>query len=397
MSRETPKNPGRPYFNLLLLAGSVIVSLVIGEIFLRVLGHTSQAPQPFTDYLPRPWGAVMARHVAPGMINSHQAFDVEHSLAKPRQVFRVALLGDSFLGLPSLPHTRQTPQRLEEELSRHPPRDLTFEVLNFSVSSAGTANEYLRYLDDASRFAPDLVVVFFTVGNDARNNSVRLQPLMEANPFPLPGFVLEKDGSLKRQDIPPAVGSYSYYPAAWQRWLAAHWALYSVCSRTWQKMQGAQSVLPEKEKWRVTAAYLTETGPYSNDVLVSWEVTEALMGALRDQAAKDGARMAVVLIPTAWDIQPEWKHWLQKNLGRGSEFQQLNYDLPYQEAQRRFARQGLPVLDLRPALRAALLPGRPLYDDTGHWGAAGHEVAARETARFLQEQQLVPPPKNLEP
>ncbi|HEX6739620.1 MAG TPA: hypothetical protein VF310_15175, partial [Vicinamibacteria bacterium] len=54
------------------------------------------------------------------------------------------------------------------------------------------------------------------------------------------------------------------------------------------------------------------------------------------------------------------------------------------------SREGIPFLDLMPALEAEARAGRPTYfPDDSHWNTAGHEVAARELDAFLRERGLV--------
>jgi lysophospholipase L1-like esterase len=52
------------------------------------------------------------------------------------------------------------------------------------------------------------------------------------------------------------------------------------------------------------------------------------------------------------------------------------------------AAAGIAFLDLTPALEQAAASGRPVYfADDAHWNAAGHDVAARELAKFLAWQR----------
>jgi lysophospholipase L1-like esterase len=47
----------------------------------------------------------------------------------------------------------------------------------------------------------------------------------------------------------------------------------------------------------------------------------------------------------------------------------------------------IPFLDLTPALEQNAADGRAVYfPDDAHWNAAGHDVAARELAKFLALQ-----------
>ena len=47
----------------------------------------------------------------------------------------------------------------------------------------------------------------------------------------------------------------------------------------------------------------------------------------------------------------------------------------------------IPFLDLTPALEQEAAAGRAVYfADDAHWNAAGHEIAARELAKFLAQE-----------
>jgi hypothetical protein len=319
------------------------------------------------------------------MINTFGSFDVECTLAKPAGTYRIAILGDSFLGLPSLPHAAQTPQLLAKALNRGKAAENRhcYEVLNFSVSSAGTATEYLRYRHDARRFGPDLVLVFFTISNDMRNNSVVLQPRMEACPIALPGFVLDDAGQLQEVTMPPAPGSYVYYDSEPSRWLVQHSALYGRATRAWQTIKGAQRLAPPAEQWAITASFLRS--PPTPEVADAWTVTAAVLMALKSAVEKDGARLAVVLVPTSWDVEPKWKQWFYDQLPPSCPRASLDFDLPYAEALRRLKQQAIPALDLRSSFCSAFSydPKTNLYDDTGHWNRQGHVIASETTAAFV--------------
>jgi hypothetical protein len=378
----------RVLVKLSCLLASIIVGGVVCEIAARRLGEDMIPPQPFTSYLPRPWGSVMSPDIAPtGMVNSFGTFDVEHTLEKSPGTLRIATLGDSFLGLATLPHAEQTPQLLQatmnnDSLSRN--TFGTFEVLNFSVSSAGTATEYLRYLHDARRFKPELVLVFFTVSNDVRNNSVVLQPMVEACPLPLPGFVLGADGGLKQVTMPPALGAYYYYDSAIGHLLVAHSAVYRKTSRAFQKLKGARAAVSSEEQWAITTSFLQQ--PYRSEVKDAWDLTEALFVALKKAVASDGANLAVVLVPTSWDIEPSWKEWLFQQIPV-ARTEAIDFDLPYNEAVLRLRRHDIRALDLRPQFRQALRdnPAQLLYDASGHWSVRGHATAAKATGEFVRE------------
>lgn len=371
------------FYSLRLLVGllSLAITLLVMEGGLRLSGERPQIPIQYPGYVAKPYGADLAPASFPGWMNSYGAFDVEHSIEKPPGIYRIGLLGDSFLGLTIYPHEKQVPQLLQAALD-----DASIEVLNFSVSSAGTATEYVRYLEQASRFDLDLVLLFFTASNDPRNNSIDLHPLVEANPFPIPGFRLDDNGELVRQDIPAAVGADWYYRHPAADFLVRHSVLYGIVTRYWQQRNGAQVNVSEQETWEITASFLQY--PYPEEVENAWEVTGALILKLRDAVEADGAAFAVVIVPTAWDIHPEWNYLLYKNLGQDIHIQ---YDLPYNEFYRKVGNTGFPILDLRPVLLDALADDpTPLYDASAHWSERGHQVVAQAVAAFLHDQHLLP-------
>ncbi len=366
---------------LLIVVLSVAVTLLVIEGGLRLNGERPQLPIEYPDYVARPYGPDLSPASFPNWMNSHGAFDVEHSLEKPPGIYRIGLLGDSFLGLSIYPHEKQVPQVLQATLN-----DPSIEVLNFSVSSAGTATAYIRYLEQASHFDLDLVLLFFTAGNDPRNNSIVLNPLVEANPFPIPGFRLNENGELVRQDIPAAVGADWYYRHPVADFLVRHSVLYGIVTRYWQRLNGAQVNVPEQETWEITASFLQY--PYTQEVENAWEVTRALILKLRDEVEADGAVFAIVIVPTVWDIHPDWNYLLYQNLGQDIHIQ---YDLPYNEFYRKVGDAGIPILDLRPVLLEALADDpTPLYDASAHWSERGHQVVATAIAKFLRDQKLIP-------
>lgn len=362
---------------------TIILSIVPMEVIARWSGETLDPPEPLTSYLERPWGSVIAPQVAPEMVNKFGTFDRDHTLEKPAGIIRIATLGDSFLGLPSLPHAQQLPQLLEERLNAGIP--LRYEVLNFSVSSAGTVTEYLRYKYDAHRFAPDITLVFFTISNDARNNSVILQPKMEACPIPLPGYVLDDAGNLQSSPMLPAPGSFWYYRDPISAWLVVHSALFRLATRAFQIARGARAAVAAPEQWRITASFLTRN---PNEVVKkAWDVTEALIVKLKKEIVNDHGRFGIVIIPTSWDIDPTWKTWLTDRLPDDARSTPLDFDAPYEELIIRLQRHKIAFLDLRQSFRDrfALEPNTPLYDETGHWSPAGHQVAADATTDFVRK------------
>jgi len=108
-------------------------------------------------------------------INAYGFRDSEFYTEKPKDIFRIAVLGDSqeeALQV-SLEDTWQKVmgQRMSEELGR------PVETYNFGVSGYGTDQEWLTLREKVWQFSPDLVILAFSpndVGDTYKNKLVRL-------------------------------------------------------------------------------------------------------------------------------------------------------------------------------------------------------------------------------
>lgn len=97
-------------------------------------------------------------------INSHGMRDVERSLVKPANTYRIAVVGCSVTEGNQVAISDTYCSVLERKLNKDNPGK-HFEVLNFAVSAYTLGQEYLRLKNFALRFQPDMVV--FTVRPNA--------------------------------------------------------------------------------------------------------------------------------------------------------------------------------------------------------------------------------------
>ena len=104
-----------------------------------------------------------------------------------------------------------------------------------------------------------------------------------------------------------------------------------------------------------------------------------------------GSRFAIAVLRARDQIYPQW--W-QESVAAHPHMQNRQWDLdgPQHWVESWCAEHGVPCLALAPAFRAAAaVDGTPLhFHHDGHWTAAGHQLAAAELARFLEQQRLVP-------
>ena len=106
-------------------------------------------------------------------INSKGLRDVEHDYEKEEGVFRIVVLGDSFMEAYQVPLEQSFPRLLEKNLNKRLSKKV--EVINLGVGGYGTAQEYLYLKEEGLKYKPDLVILAFLGCNDVRNNSRLLE------------------------------------------------------------------------------------------------------------------------------------------------------------------------------------------------------------------------------
>ena len=185
---------------LWLINGSLTLAATALTVAFMELGVRLFAPQPVAVSLQDRYGlamhwpgltAYLPQSGLTASFNSAGMRDREHGYEKPPGVFRVLVLGDSFMEALQVPFESSLPSLLERAL--HQQTGKTIEVINAGTSGWGTDDE-LRYLTSYGlRWKPDLVLVAMTLHNDVsdnlreewhtlRNGALVEQPRMQASP-----------------------------------------------------------------------------------------------------------------------------------------------------------------------------------------------------------------------
>ncbi len=355
MTMSAPRARRRPVLTLGLAAAATLVALGAGEVVVRLarpayLLGPDPVSNPFWRYDPELGWAhrpgqqgefSRAEFSHPVSINAAGWRDRERTIARVTGTARIAVLGDSFAWGHGVADELIFTRRLEPMLNG-------VEVLNFGLSGSATDQQLLILKHHALAYKPDLILVMLTRNDFTGNTSVT------EGTYPKPMFVLDPGGALRLTNVPvPRVSA----PARAAQWLRRRSALYHF---TASSLEGSDVRVPSA---------------------VQFEVTCALLEAIRSEAAGAGAALAVALTPssphTYQDVVPP------AEARRFGSVAQCGADM------------GIAVIDLVPAFRAR---GRTdeggrfelFYIHDKHWNAAGHELAARELARRLQELRLLP-------
>jgi SGNH hydrolase-like domain, acetyltransferase AlgX len=336
------------------------------------------------------WTQEDREFVVPVQINHHGLRDIERDYAKAPGVFRILILGDSFVEAMHVPLDATLPHVLEQQLNGSATQ-ARVEVIAAGVSGYGTASELLYFEREGKRYAPDLVVLAFYPGNDVKNNSPTLEDKLKP--------VYSSAGALQK-----VVGDTPRRPPHGWRALLARSAAYhyfrkvlltqqpqlaaALARRGWLRRDAIPST-PERDG--VPVDYGVYAPVPTPEWQAAWRHTEQLLDSLQDAVQSQGARLLIAIVSSRDQVYPQWWHEVVETYPR-MQAQRWDLDGPQHRIEGWCAQHNVPCVALAPAFRAAAAHGgEPLhYHHDGHWTAAGHHLAATVLQEFIEQHGLVP-------
>jgi hypothetical protein len=309
----------------------------------------------------------------------------------------VAVLGDSFVEAMTSPREEAWPARLEEQAGK--------KVQNYGTSSFGPQQELYVLQDFAIGHQPRDVLLGYFAGND----------LFDAERFDRWEHGGEKPGEeasgwrLQKR--------YRRYETLFLT------TLVRVALPKTRRPENSTTATPRRFETKFDrGGYEIPTGsgtplrfafmpPYLQKLAATraeiersrgWPLVRDALSRMKETCAQHGARLTVVFIPSKEEI-----YWplVEQSLGQDELQRSLDFVSSYNHmplragdigANRRAQNElmhdfceasGILFLDLTAPLEQAAASGQSVYfADDAHWNTAGHEIAAREIAKFLASQ-----------
>ena len=407
------------FAKLLLTVLGFLLGGAVAEVALRVAGYS--APEFYSVDQTRGYG------LRPGVegwfqregkayvrINSDGLRDREHSITKPQNAVRIAVLGDSYLEAFSVAKEEafwSVMERKLQECGAFPGKQV--EVLNFGVSGYGTGQELLTLREHVWKYSPDIVMLAVTTSNDIIDNSRVLKKTDKIPYFVYNDNQLTLDDSFKNSH---AFLSQQRPINRFGRWLRDHSRVvqaaveghrgFKIWLMSWRakpaQPQPAGGIEPKdtrqtpkkvdviqlaEELGTEHLVYLEPVNPVWND---AWRVTEGLIVAMREEVRSHGARFQVVTLSNSPQVLPEPK--LREEFKKSLGIKDLFY--PDKRIKALCMSEQIPVLTLAPDLQEyAEFKNVPLHGfdsnlGNGHWNAIGHRVAGELIAEKICEGSL---------
>ena len=284
---------------------------------------------------------------------------VEYPVAKPKNTYRILLLGPSFAYGWGVNYEKSFAALLPEFLgARGFATGQRIELINAGVPAMYAGPQLNWYKHEGARYRPDLVIQF-VYGSMA----------IAADPHQR--FTVDKHGYITEQGLSPA-----------QIW-RGHFKKFATVFYTWKIWTEVQNRLePVQAKSVVGAGRAMEEPIAPFNPLGTTELKSiGLYHQLKQAVQQSGSNLSVVYFPLSYSVHPEdetrWRHLGVRNI-RG----QQNFDAAFE---RYLNQHQIPVVNITRDLQIAAKKGQRLYYWLDiHWTAEGNAAAAHAVAERLK-------------
>ncbi|HXF93632.1 MAG TPA: hypothetical protein VNK46_12810 [Nitrospiraceae bacterium] len=387
--------PRRIALNLVALCIGIFVALATAEVLTRIL-HPLSTVEYFMD---PEVGPILAPHQHSRWVNedydvailtnSAGFHDVEHAITKSPWVYRILVLGDSYIEGLQVPIDQNFTRQLER-MVRGWLTEKQVEVINLGVSGSGPA-QYYRILEKKGLlYRPDLVLMAVLPDNDFRDSYRSLSGAVFK-----PYYALRTDESLEY--IAPQVSGLGAGLRPFLRRSAflhlVRQATVSMPVEGWLAgmgllapagaIQQGSARISIPEDWYVYVADPPEPWPEA------YQMTLRMIRESKELAERHGAKFLVMLIASTAMVEQRWEEMLRKYPAA----QSITWDFakPFQEIDKLGKESGFVVINLLQPFRQDFLETGQSHSwpHDGHWNERGHRLAAEVVNAHLHQHRVL--------
>lgn len=317
--------------------------------------------------------------------------DTDVTIPKPPDVHRVLVLGDSQTS--GYANNDETyPGRLEEAWQARSPGQ-TVEVLNAGVDGYGPQQAYLWYRERAAPLDPDLVIFAIYVGNDLSDlafgdvdGAIIDDEAGRVSPFLTPWTWAQLHSELVKRIEPPLA-------------LRLHDPLerFGVQVGPPVPPAGTEPLIRVMKEchgcWFQSLRQATRAQSHPDQIGRSYDRLETLLRLLHSRVTANGTTLAVLLIPTKNQVEPNDERGAVARAARLLDLDDsvLSYDERAYAGLREVAqRAGVSVIDPLDDLRADASGTRLYYRRDWHLNPDGNRALAAAIDRALSAMGAAP-------
>lgn len=358
----------------MIVVVTLIIFLLIAEVVTRAFS-TIQPPLTIRDleigkkYFPNFSGKVF---ISESQQDVHLKFNkdgfrgVNREYEKPKNTCRILVLGDSQIAAIATDENETLVRQLERMLNENHPA-INWEVFNFGVSGASTAQEVVLYRKLAVKYDPDLVICAYFVGNDFSDNCDRL----DSNPRIY--MDIDEKGNLY-------VKPFSVTRKTLSIWLNQHSRFY-----VWQKYKfkvAIKTVANSEKIYKVRGGHLIFMNKDSDDLNHAWTLNEKIIHQFYDEVVNDKKLFLFIVVPSSVQLYDDnWEEFFAKD---NDAQKYLDIDYPDRKLFEIVSKKEVDSIFLRDVLEKYIkkrphnvLEAQVLYGGGGHLNEVGNLLSAK--------------------
>ena len=383
--------------NIILLAVSIVIALIICEGIVRILGLGGTAvtrgvlhqfdPEVGWKCLPN----LDARYSLPGSFdvrircNSQGLRDSDKSYTKTPGTRRILILGDSFMWGYGVENSEMFSTILQDLVPGS-------ETINFGVNGYSTVQELVRLETEGLRYEPDVTVLVF-VWNDLEDN-------FDDKNGGRPVAVIQDDNTLRIANRPVK----RRWKSPVQQWLRHHSHLFRFVEYNLELLKeklkdkkragnwipglpasgvayAADSEQPLKQmRFSITDIY----APPNPEIDLAWNAMHQLLSRIKQLATRNGGRLVIVYAASLEAVNRRVFKRVIREAGYDPKSSGFNWNRPQKRMKKLCKALDIHYVNLNPVFRKHLKQG-PLYlKNNPHWSVAGHRLAAKTVAKRIK-------------
>jgi len=285
----------------------------------------------------------------------------EYDIKKPDDVFRIVIVGDSFVESNQIPLANTFFTKLEEKLNSQEDKQYKYEIIPFGISSHGTYLNLIYLKEYAMQYQPDLIIDAFLVANDVTDDFVKLNPsdqfdqngniILSLPELPEPNFKTKIKSTIKNIFKKSALIMFSY-----EKYLA----------------QQSSSIIAEDDVELDKQVFLSE---YSQEWQQAWDNQEKFLAEFQNIAIANNIDFLLLSLTEAYRVHDNLFDELDEKYKNQEIF---DYNKPETILQEIADEHKFSYLALYPAFkkRAQNTTESTVWSCDGHWNELGHDWAS---------------------
>jgi len=384
---------------ILILLG-LFLAFVFGELSLRAIGFSGGIYRLDSETglttLKTDWQGYWIKDCFRNLVktNSLGFHDYEFALEKPKNVFRIVVIGDSQVESLQVPLEKTWHKLLEKKLNEEFGGSKKFEVYIFGHSGNGQLLNYFYLKKYALKYKPDLVIDLFLVENDFRDDFYELaqkyfKQTGDGVVFSKPMVKFDEAGNVDfkaaefelemlkntRQKSKPYIIREIVKKSALATWLYHKYKLVKSRFYNW-KIAKEDVQTDEIDEIPVDFQILLKNYPKVWED--AWKIEKQLILAINKTVIDANAKFLLVTSGGASRVHRE-------DL-KADYIEELDFDKPEKIFWEFTSQNSIPYLALTPFLRERALETNQkiMFSCDGHWNETGHQWTAEALFEYLK-------------